>query len=327
LIDDKETRRVIAGRNLILFNELRKVLCVFQDHDIPVIVLKGAALANSVYDSIGKRPMSDIDLLIHHEDRVRTLSNLEMAGYLIEPKPRKKFHPFNQNLTGEINFSSKNAGIFDLHWELTSAEWVRKIIQLDTEALWCSARPLEINGEITLQLSPVDTLLHVCLHLMESAYSHAVGYQDIVNLISYYRPFPWDEFLAQVIRSRLCTSCYIVLDAVSREFIVDIPKFVLDKIKIPNWKRELIYRLSNPIKGIQGQKISTNTHFLVQLISIDRLGDILSVLYWLFVPGPKWLKERYGLKNMGEGWLACIWHPLVVMRRGLLGVWEVIMRG
>ena len=52
MMPDKTARRVIAGRNLVLFNELRRVLHLFLVQNIPVIVLKGAALANSVYNFI-----------------------------------------------------------------------------------------------------------------------------------------------------------------------------------------------------------------------------------------------------------------------------------
>jgi hypothetical protein len=64
--------------------------------------------------------------------------------------------------------------------------------------------------------------------------------------------------------------------------------------------------------------------YLVQLITADRPGDVVKVLFWLFFPGSKWLEERYTLKNRLQVWLACLWHPLVILRRGLMGGWEVL---
>jgi Uncharacterised nucleotidyltransferase len=116
MMPDKTARRVIAGRNLIFFNELCKVLHLFLSQNIPIIVLKGAALANSVYDSIGKQPMSDIDRLVHPEDREIILAVLEKAGYQLKPWPQGNFHPFNINYTGEIDFLAKNGTVFDMHW-------------------------------------------------------------------------------------------------------------------------------------------------------------------------------------------------------------------
>ena len=56
-----------VAKNLYSLAELRKALEALQAQDIPVIVLKGAALAESVYGDIGLRPMSDLDLLVPEE--------------------------------------------------------------------------------------------------------------------------------------------------------------------------------------------------------------------------------------------------------------------
>ncbi|MGD0006874.1 MAG: nucleotidyltransferase family protein [Anaerolineaceae bacterium] len=321
---DKSARKVVAGRNLVLFNELSKVLRVFQDHEIPVIVLKGAALANSVYESIGERPMDDVDLLIHYEDRLKILSILEAAGYRVEPQLQEKFHPFNPHYRSETNFWSKRGVLFDLHWELTCNEWMRKFIHLDTNTFWRSAQPLDINGVRTQQLSPSDTLLHVCLHLMNEAYFHLKAYQDIAKLINHYKLFPWDEFVERVVSARMRTSCYIAIDISRKEFVFDIPAFVLSRLKPAGWKNWLIHRLIDPIKGVEGEPISRNKAFLVKLFSADGLIDVGNAVVFFLMPGPDWLTERYNLTHRSQAWLACVWHPITILFRGFLGVWEVL---
>ena len=57
-----------AIKNLELYHEISKVLAALQDNAIPVIVLKGAALAALVYPNIALRPMRDVDLLIRDDD-------------------------------------------------------------------------------------------------------------------------------------------------------------------------------------------------------------------------------------------------------------------
>ena len=52
------------ARNMILYDELGKILKAFKKAGIDTIVLKGAFLAEEIYKNIGLRPMSDIDLLI-----------------------------------------------------------------------------------------------------------------------------------------------------------------------------------------------------------------------------------------------------------------------
>ena len=55
------------ARNMLLYDELSKILTAFKKAGIDTIVLKGAFLAEEIYKNIGLRPMSDIDLLIKRE--------------------------------------------------------------------------------------------------------------------------------------------------------------------------------------------------------------------------------------------------------------------
>ena len=50
-----------AGRNLCLYNELGKILKAFGENELPVIPLKGAYLAEVIYQDIATRSMGDID--------------------------------------------------------------------------------------------------------------------------------------------------------------------------------------------------------------------------------------------------------------------------
>jgi len=325
LTTNRDLRLFVAAQNLIKFNDLEKVLQVFIETGVPVIVLKGAALANSVYDSIGNRPMNDVDLLIHPQDRQRIMPILERNGYQFKPWPQRKFHPYNISITSEIDFIAKTGTVFDLHWDLISFEWVRLMTRLDLEALWQSAQPFTINGIQVLQLSPYDTLIHICLHLMMQAYAHQIAYKDIVALLNQYQPFPWFEFLERAIASRTCSTCYFALETAAAELEAAVPVYVLEKLKPPPWKKWLIRQISDPIKGMRGEVMSDDRRYLVQLVAADRSIDVARVLLWLFLPGPAWLAERYVLNNGFQTWLACFWHPFVIISRGLRGLFQAVV--
>jgi Uncharacterised nucleotidyltransferase len=57
-----------ATRNLRLFQELGNILSALQAANLPVIPLKGACLAETVYGNIALRPMGDVDLLVKPDD-------------------------------------------------------------------------------------------------------------------------------------------------------------------------------------------------------------------------------------------------------------------
>src|SRR5437867_1925845 len=53
-----------ARRNLFLFAELTRALHCLGEQQVPVIVLKGAALAQMLYGNSALRPLRDLDLLV-----------------------------------------------------------------------------------------------------------------------------------------------------------------------------------------------------------------------------------------------------------------------
>src|SRR5882724_9901509 len=69
------------ARNMYLYAELRRILEGFREKGLNVIVLKGAALAQSVYGDIGLRPMGDIDLLVRKEDLDCAEQIMSTLGY------------------------------------------------------------------------------------------------------------------------------------------------------------------------------------------------------------------------------------------------------
>ena len=54
--------------NLKLIHELKNILCILNRKDIQVVLLQGMALLWQIYDDIGLRPLSDIDLWVLPKD-------------------------------------------------------------------------------------------------------------------------------------------------------------------------------------------------------------------------------------------------------------------
>jgi hypothetical protein len=157
---------------------------------------------------------------------------------------------------------------------------------------------------------------------MVNAYSHRVAGRDIAVLVNHHQPFPWQAFLERAADFRVKTACYFALEAAAVDYGSVIPPGVVEALNPPSWKKWLIHRIADPIKSMQGQVTPGNRKYLVKMVAADRFWDVVKVLIWLFFPGPKWLEERYRLRNRMEAWSACLWHPLLVLRRGLMGAWE-----
>lgn len=309
--EQQRRRAHIWARNILIYRDLEHALQVLESAGVAVMLLKGVALAQTIYPTIADRPMADVDLLVHPCDRDRAGSALVAAGYRVVPEPEQRFSPFDTEFTGEMVFRRGHGVWIEVHWELTPAEWMRHLIALDMEALWRDAIPLQVNGQRALQLSPPDTLLHLCLHLAVHGFRHPWGQADICRLIAHYSPFPWQQFVTRACAFRVRSLCYFVLQALPPSNLALVPHHVLDALRPPGWQRRVVRHLADPQAAMAGRTgMSRSRSYLVHFAVVDRPVDGLRTLAWLLFPGRRWLAERYRLRGRLQPWLACFWHPM-----------------
>lgn len=313
-----------AIHNILLYRDLERVLAALANVGVAVIVLKGAALAETVYDSIADRPMTDVDLLVHAEDCIAARIALESIGYRLITEPKRLFSPFDNEFTGEMVFVRDGAMPIELHWQLTVIEWTRRLSCIEVQAMWDEATPLVTAGVRTLQLSPRDTLVHICLHLATHGYAHGVAYNDIRQLVTHYQPFPWSDFIERARSFRLAVACFIALREAARLAAASVPADVFDALR-PGVARQGLVDLMLAIRRNPSTGVPTPSkhNYLVQLTLADRPADLLGMMMWLLFPGPRWLAERYRLSGALRPWLACFWHPLVVLGQGVGALWDL----
>jgi hypothetical protein len=154
---------------------LRETLRRFSDTGVPVIVLKGAALAALVYPAPTLRPMRDIDLLVRRRD-IETVN--ELLGRM------------RASLTPE-RFS-----LLDIRHHISPAV----VDRIPIEEFWSRARPAQIESVATLVFSHEDLLLHLALHL-----AHVEGFVGRVRTLCdiretckrYQDAIDWHRLVAQ----------------------------------------------------------------------------------------------------------------------------------
>jgi len=69
--------------NQTRFAVLERLLAEFRTRDIPVALLKGAALAHQLYDDSAERPMRDLDILVRATDLPRAAAALRSDGFVL----------------------------------------------------------------------------------------------------------------------------------------------------------------------------------------------------------------------------------------------------
>jgi len=180
-----------AVRNMRLFGGLRSVLRRLRSAGIPVIVLKGAYLAEAVYGDVALRPMCDVDLMVPREELSRTQATLLGMGGVhqqfegIESRCKRRLHlppVVIRDLAIEI------------HWTVSSPTGPFRV---DAAGLWERARPATISGVEVLALSPEDLLLHLSLHFCYQ--HHLAGLRSLCDIAETIHRFRGEIDWAQVV--------------------------------------------------------------------------------------------------------------------------------
>jgi hypothetical protein len=214
-----------AKRNLLASYELSGILKALLDAQIKVIVLKGAALSETLYRDTVPRPFVDIDLLIRGEDKHRTEAKLSLLGYELSNKCHVKFaEQFGVALT----YVNGDKPPIDLHWRLIESPYSKYI---DADSLWRSAVPLNIGGVEALTLSPEDLLIYLCLHISKENYNQLLWLIDISEVIHYYsETLDWELLIEKTEKYKIRLLVHRVLSLIGRLFAPPIPDFVLGRL-------------------------------------------------------------------------------------------------
>lgn len=283
-----------ACRNMLLFHQLTEVLQQLEAAGVPVILLKGAALAERVYGDIAVRPMSDLDLLVQPQtvEVARqtlgaigyTLSGVEMqSGYTEEFRSEETW-----TKTGLVNIH------IDLHWRLISPLYYQ--YTLPTDWFWQTAVPLKINGASALVLGWEAQLLHLCAHLL--LHHGGQGWlwgHDIAEVIHVQQAqLDWQQLLDRAQTYNLLLSVQQVLTYVAENWKVSVPPSILEQLHtlapFPTEQRIVTW--------IQADHLTASLRsFLVDLIGAPTWKQRLRFAWNTLFPTRAYMQHRYGIST------------------------------
>ena len=93
--------------SLLLHAALIRSLAALRAAGVPVIVLKGAAFASTIYPSLADRPMVDVDLLVHPQDRERCPSRAGRCELPLRSGAAGSFQPVRHRVYGRDGVSPR----------------------------------------------------------------------------------------------------------------------------------------------------------------------------------------------------------------------------
>ncbi|MFZ1042384.1 MAG: nucleotidyltransferase family protein [Anaerolineales bacterium] len=203
-------------KNIRLYQELNKLLRLLQEKDIAVIALKGSYLAEAVYDDLGLRTMEDVDLLVKKDDLSRLDRDLLTLGCSPEDHNREVTRD-----TYHFGYRMPKSGLrVEFHWA-----WDTYRFQPDMADVWNRAQPLVLAQAHALALSPVDLLLHLCLHMTKHAYDmHIRMLIDIGEVVRHFKAeLDWQEIGTRARQWGIQRAVYVILRLAQELLDVPVP--------------------------------------------------------------------------------------------------------
>lgn len=226
-----------AARNSLLYDDLQKLLLALRGEKIDVIVLKGAALAETVYPHRALRPMSDIDLLVRKEQLGKVESKLLDIGYRFDGHGRTK--EFYLEHRYHWVFTKRSDISIEIHWHIKRPEGPFRI---GIDSFWERAQWAKIAGVEALVLCPEHLVLYLCQHLWKHKLLGGIRpLCDIAETTKSYRgEIDWTKLAHTSSKWDMNPCSYLGL-SLARELVGGrIPEHVLKDLAPVNFKAEII---------------------------------------------------------------------------------------
>jgi hypothetical protein len=304
-----------AGRNLRLFHKLEDVVGHLTAGGVSVILLKGAALVQTVYRNASVRPMGDLDLLVRKEDVPTALRVLSALGYEPAQAEFRTGYDFTyRNYVILVKPEEVRAPI-DIHWSLFAPRYYQHAVPMDW--FWQTALPVHIGNASAWVLGPEAQVLHLCGHLLLHHGSEKrlrlLWLHDVAEVIAFYQEqIDWNQVLARARAYDLLLSAQQILTRVGDEWHAPIPPAVLERL--------CALRPSSH----EGQSFAWLTtvdrpaqRFWTDLASVSGWGPQLRFVWYNLFPSAGYMQRRY-----------CIPHwflvPLYYPYRWFLGLRDTL---
>jgi len=210
------------SKNQLVLHRTAPALEALRAAGIPLLVLKGAALAHLVYPTPGTRPMNDVDVLVPACRAAEARAILEGAGW----RPTLELPASAVPFLHALGYSDGAGAEIDLHWR---ALWEARPGAEDP--FWAHARPLRLAGIDMSTLSPTDHLFHVAVHGLRWSEVPPIHWVADAGRILHSAPVDWDRLVALARRARLSLQLGEALEVLRDAIGLPIPDGAVDRLR------------------------------------------------------------------------------------------------
>ena len=287
-----------VARNLCFQSEFRRTSEALKAHDIPVIALKGAALAGSLYGDIGLRPMVDLDLLVRHEDADTSESIVRELGYrsMGNDRIQSEMRTSDRQLAAMASLSKPV--VIEIHTHIVEVD---SPLRFDIDGFWQRAVETDVFGLQSLTLGPADLITHLSINFFKDRrfYSYSALGQlcDLAEATRFYaQEIDWNRLTSVIAQLNLQSSVFYGLYLAQHLLGAPVPDQVLRRLEPVDFRRRDVERLVR-------KRVLGDTWVAKALVTPSSpyswWAVALSMLRRVF-PAKRYFAEHYGVPGQSD---------------------------
>lgn len=222
----EELFRGQARRSLLLAAELVRIVSLLEARGIPVLCLKGPALAQAAYGDLLMRQFTDLDFLVPPSYVQPAAAALQEAGFARLVPLTDKEERVHLQREDELTFRLNARGYsIDIHW---AASVGPAYPALPVEELFARRGRTQVLDRRLRVLAPEDQVLYLCLHSTRHLWERLQFICDLAAVLKSQREWDWSALVHRAAaagsRRILLLGLAIVDDVTGTNFAAKVPR-------------------------------------------------------------------------------------------------------
>ena len=318
--------RETMNHNFCKQMQLEEMLSACAAAGIPLLVMKGLWLVETVYRDLKARHSGDIDLLVRPEDMPRFTRLVQTQGF----KVPRDIGDIREITAANHEFSLFHPGTgagFDLHWSLTHP---LEEAPVDDDKFWQGSEIFTLGDQPCRSLGLEDHLLLLCFHATLHHRFQYVGPRALVDIARVIeqppRAIDWEHFLERARELGWSRGIWLILDLVREHLGVQPPAGVLDELRPADANDPAIRAAALAAMFLDQGNGQALDHHQVRLVSAPTWRESLAILHGRLFPPRRYIASYFGVKidHPGLTWLYVKRWGMLLKRvtPGLFQLWS-----
>jgi Uncharacterised nucleotidyltransferase len=202
-----------------------EVVDSFSASGVPVIAIKGPALAIAAYGDVAMRVFGDLDFMVRRSDLPRAAEALGGVGY-----SSASYHAaaVDSGFFSDVALDfSRDDSVVDLHWRLSPGYFP---FAPEGEQVWDRTAEIELLGRRVRVLGPADSILFQACHGSKHGWMTLAQICDFARLLATAKPvcWSWTSLIDDARRMRSLRMLLLGADLVHSLELCKVPAELLD---------------------------------------------------------------------------------------------------